>query len=40
MTPLGIWDMDGPTSIYHDYSHSLTEEEVAAEVEKNRIKQL
>jgi hypothetical protein len=34
MTPLGFWDLHGPVSVFYDFSQSLTEEEVAEEVEK------
>ena len=40
MTPIGLWDLYGPTSIFTDIAYSLTEEEVAEQVEKLRMKQL
>ena len=40
MTPIGFWDLHGPTSIFDELSQFLTEEEVAEQVEKQRVKQL
>jgi hypothetical protein len=29
MTPIGLWDLYGPSSIFTDLAYSITEEEVA-----------
>ena len=40
MTPIGLWDLYGPSSIFTYMAYSITEEEVAEQVEKLRMKQL